>query len=276
MGLLQIIPGTFAEHLDPELTTRPIPMDRDTQIRNHHYDTHTPALELYGVLYDAAPIFFDDVDELVRDVHKGRYSQSPGEMMWGLTSENSQHRDNPAVKVHWPMASHWQTWTMKPAVSINLKLVLYAEPGVTSEHSRVGFGGLVYDTTSPSSCWYTPLVYPYSRSTRPADKLDVLALLHVLASCDSEAVLDALPHNVNFLDRKDHKEADWEADFPRGWVNVEHETAMKRVRAACTGEAASLQESFKVVAEGVSAAMDKAADTLHKLGFVVGDDEQEG
>lgn len=234
------------------------------------------ALRACRVHYDAASIFFDDVDELVRDVYKGRYSQSPGELMWGLTSENSQHGDNPAVKVHWPMASHWQTWTMKPAVSINLKLVLYAEPGVTSEHSPVGFGGLVYDTTSPSSCWYTPLVYPYSRSTRPADRLNVLALLHVLASCDNEAVLDALSHNVNFLDRKDHKEADWEADFPRGWVNVEHETAMKRARAACTGGAASLQESFKVVAEGVSAAMDKAADTLHKLGFALGDDEQEG
>lgn len=234
------------------------------------------ALRACSVNYTAAHIFFDDVDELVRDIHVGDYSQSPGEVFWGFTSEGSCHGDNPAVKVHWPLASHWQTWTMKPAVSIALKLVLYAEPGVTSEHSHVGFGGLVYDAISPSSRWYTPLVNPYPRTTHPADKFDVLALLHVLASCDSEAVLDALSHNVNFLDRLDHREADWEADFPRGWVNVEHETAMKNARAACTGEAASLHDSFMIVAEGVSDAMDKAADTLNKLGDVFNHDEDKG
>ena len=178
--------------------------------------------------------------------------------------------------MHWPMASHWQTWTMKPSVSNALKLVLYAEPGVTSEHSCVGFGGLVYDTVSPSSSWYTPLVHPYHRASRPADKLDVLALLHVLASCDSEAVLYALSHNVNFLDRRSHKEADWEADFPRGWVNVEHEIAMKNARAACIGEVANLHDSFMVVAEGLQTAMDKAADNLNKLGDVFNHDEDKG
>jgi hypothetical protein len=42
----------FTAALD-HLTTQPAPMDRDTQIRNYHYDTHTAVLELYGVLYDA-------------------------------------------------------------------------------------------------------------------------------------------------------------------------------------------------------------------------------
>lgn len=39
--------------LQESFTTQPVPMDRDTQIRNYHYDTHTAVLELYGVLYDA-------------------------------------------------------------------------------------------------------------------------------------------------------------------------------------------------------------------------------
>lgn len=51
VGLLQIIDGPFTATLD-HLTTKPVPMDRDTQIRNYHYDTHTAALELYGALYD--------------------------------------------------------------------------------------------------------------------------------------------------------------------------------------------------------------------------------
>ena len=52
VGLLQIIDGPFTATLD-HLTTKPVPMDRDTQIRNYHYDTHTAALDLYGALYDA-------------------------------------------------------------------------------------------------------------------------------------------------------------------------------------------------------------------------------
>lgn len=52
VGLLQIIDGPFTAALD-QLATKPVPMDRDTQIRNYHYDTHTAALDLYGVLYDA-------------------------------------------------------------------------------------------------------------------------------------------------------------------------------------------------------------------------------
>lgn len=146
---------------------------------------------------------------------------------------------------------------------------------MTSEYSCIGFGGLIYDAVSPSASWYTPLVSHCPRTSRPADKFDVLALLHVLASCDSEAVLDALSHNVNFLDRLDHREADWEADFPRGWVNVEHEQAMNRARVACTGKAASLQDSFMVVAEGVQTAMDKAADTLNKLGIALTSDDED-
>lgn len=234
------------------------------------------ALRACRVHYDAAHIFFDDVDELVRDVYDGLYSMTPGEPFCGFTTDNSQHGDNPDVKVHWPMASHWQTWTMRPTGNVKIQVVLYAEPGVTSEHAHVGFGGLVFDATSPSSRWYTPLVNPYPRASRPSDKFDVLALLHVLAGCDSEHVLDALAHNVNFLDRLDRREAYWEADFPRGWVNMEHEQAMKRARAACTGKAASLQDSFMVVAEGVQTAMDKAADTLNKLGIALtGDDEDD-
>lgn len=233
------------------------------------------ALRACRVNYTAAHIFFDDVDALVRDVYDGVYSMTPREPFCGLTSDDFCHGDNPAVKVHWPMASHWQTWTMRPAGNVKLQLVLYAEPGVTSEYSTVGYGGLVYGSTSPSSSWYTPLVNPYPRASHPADKLDVLALLHMLASCDSEAVLNALSHNVNFLDRLSHVEADWESDFPRGWVNVEHEQAMKRARAACTGEAASLQDSFMVVAEGISNAMDKTAGTLNKLGSVFNDDEDD-
>lgn len=233
------------------------------------------ALRACSVNYDAAHIFFDDVDELVRDIYDGIYSMTPGDPFCGLTSEDSQHGDNPAVKVHWPVASHWQTWTMRPTGTVKLQLVMYAEPGVTSEHSYVGFGGLVYDSISPSSCWYTPLVNPYPRTTHPADKFDVLALLHVLASCDSEAVLDALSHNVNFLDRLDHREADWEADFPRGWVNVEHEIAMKRARAACTGEAANLQDSCIAASEYIHEAFDKAANALNKLGHALTSNEDD-
>lgn len=52
VGLLQIIDGPFTATLD-HLTTQPVPMDREPQIRNYHYDTHTAALDLYGALYDA-------------------------------------------------------------------------------------------------------------------------------------------------------------------------------------------------------------------------------
>lgn len=51
VGLLQIIDGPFTPALD-QLTTQPVPMNRDTQIRNYNYDSHTPSLELYGALYD--------------------------------------------------------------------------------------------------------------------------------------------------------------------------------------------------------------------------------
>lgn len=229
------------------------------------------ALRACDVHYDASHISFDDVEALVRAIHVGDYSQSPGEIFWGFTADTSQHGDNPAVKVHWPMASHWQTWTMKPAVSVSLKLVLYAEPGVTSEYSYVGFGGLIYDAVSPSTSWYTPLVSPYPYMSRPADKIDVLALLHVLASCDSEAVLDALSHNVNFLDRKDSQEA----DFPRGWVNVEHEQAMKHARAVCTGADVNLHDAFMAVAEVLSNTLDKTVEGLREFGRVLDEDDEE-
>ena len=97
------------------LTTQPVPMDRDTQIRNYHYDTHTAVLDLYGALYDA-------------------------------------------------------------------------------------------------------------RTTHP-----------------------------------------WNIRIPQTHHGCEQD--MKRARAACAGEAANLQESFMIVAEGVSAAMDRAADTLNKVGY---------
>lgn len=53
VGLLQVLSIDGFTALQDSITTRPIPMDRDTQIRNYHYDTHTAALELYGALYDA-------------------------------------------------------------------------------------------------------------------------------------------------------------------------------------------------------------------------------
>lgn len=53
VGLPQVLSIDGFTALQDSLTTRSIPMNRDTQIRNHHYDTHTPALELYGALYDA-------------------------------------------------------------------------------------------------------------------------------------------------------------------------------------------------------------------------------
>lgn len=63
IGLLQVLSlDGFTAALD-QLTTKPVPMDRDTQIRNCHYDTHTPALELYGALYDARTLDFRNVSE---------------------------------------------------------------------------------------------------------------------------------------------------------------------------------------------------------------------
>ena len=53
IGLLQVLSLEGFTALQESFTTQPVPMDRDTQIRNYHYDTYTPALELYGVLYDA-------------------------------------------------------------------------------------------------------------------------------------------------------------------------------------------------------------------------------
>lgn len=53
IGLLQVLSLEGFTALQESFTTQPVPMDRDTQIRNYHYDTHTAVLELYGVLYDA-------------------------------------------------------------------------------------------------------------------------------------------------------------------------------------------------------------------------------
>ena len=87
---------------------------------------------MWGVKDDATShLEYNDTDlgmhwlfrRALRAIHVGDYSHSPGEIFWGFTADTSQHGDNPAVKVH------WQTWTMKPAVSVNLKLVLYAELG---------------------------------------------------------------------------------------------------------------------------------------------------
>lgn len=58
VGLLQVLHLSSFDDPYDSLTTHPVPMDRDTQIRNYHYDTHTPALELYGVLYDARTLDF--------------------------------------------------------------------------------------------------------------------------------------------------------------------------------------------------------------------------
>lgn len=52
-GLLQVLSLDGFTALEPSFTTQPVPMDRDAQIRNYHYDTHTAVLDLYGALYDA-------------------------------------------------------------------------------------------------------------------------------------------------------------------------------------------------------------------------------
>ena len=52
IGLLQIISSAFADHIDAPLTTHPVPMGRDTQIRRFTYATPYASLDLYGVLYD--------------------------------------------------------------------------------------------------------------------------------------------------------------------------------------------------------------------------------
>lgn len=53
VGLLQVLSLDGFTALKESFTTQPVPMDRDTQIRNYHYDTHTAVLDLYGALYDA-------------------------------------------------------------------------------------------------------------------------------------------------------------------------------------------------------------------------------
>lgn len=123
IGLLQVLSLDGFTALQESFTTQPVPMDRDTQIRNYHYDTHTAVLELYGVLYDA-------------------------------------------------------------------------------------------------------------RTTHP-----------------------------------------WNIRIPQTHHGCEQD--MKRARAACAGEAANLQESFMIVAEGVSAAMDRAADALNKLGIALTSDDED-
>lgn len=123
IGLLQVLSLEGFTALQESFTTQPVPMDRDTQIRNYHYDTHTAVLDLYGVLYDA-------------------------------------------------------------------------------------------------------------RTTHP-----------------------------------------WTIRIPQTHHGCEQD--MKRARAACAGEAANLQESFMIVAEGVSAAMDRAADALNKLGIALTSDDED-
>lgn len=51
IGLLQVINDTFA-YRNHELTTHPVPMDRDAQIRRFTYATPYSSLDLCGVLYD--------------------------------------------------------------------------------------------------------------------------------------------------------------------------------------------------------------------------------
>ena len=51
--LLQVLSLDGFTALEPSFTTQPVLMDRDAQIRNYHYDTHTAVLDLYGAFYDA-------------------------------------------------------------------------------------------------------------------------------------------------------------------------------------------------------------------------------
>lgn len=64
VGLLQVLSlDGFTAALD-QFTTQPVPMGRDTQIRNYHYDTHTAVLDLYGVLYDARAAYAGEAANL--------------------------------------------------------------------------------------------------------------------------------------------------------------------------------------------------------------------
>lgn len=188
------------------------------------------ALHATGVDYRAEKIKMDDVDHIVNEINNGAYSAHDGFPFMEMTVDDSTNDDNQSVKTHWPMRTAWRIWSIKIAQFVTATLVAHTLPGDTDEHSTVAFGGLIFD--GDYACWYTPLVNPYrGRADRVATQLDMLALLHVLASCEDEHVRDALERNVNFLDRVGHKEADWIDGFPWGVVNLVHERALENCRA---------------------------------------------
>lgn len=188
------------------------------------------ALHATGVDYRAEKIKMDDVDHIVNEINNGAYSDHDGFPFMEMTVDDSMNDDNQSVKTHWPMRTAWRIWSIKIAQFTTATLVAHTLPGDTDQHSTVAFGGLIFD--GDYACWYTPLVNPYrGRNDTVATQLDMLALLHVLASCEDEHVRDALERNVNFLDRLDHKEADWIDSFPWGVVNLVHERALENCRA---------------------------------------------
>lgn len=188
------------------------------------------ALHATGVDYRAEKIKMDDVDHIVNEINNGAYSDHDGFPFMEMTVDDNMHDDNQSVKTHWPMRTAWRIWSIKIAQFVTATLVAHTLPGDTDEHSTVAFGGLIFD--GEHACWYTPLVNPYrGRADRVATQLDMLALLHVLASCEDEHVRDALERNVNFLDRVGHKEADWIDSFPWGVLNLVRERALENCRA---------------------------------------------
>lgn len=188
------------------------------------------ALHATGVDYRAERIKMDDVNHIVNEINNGAYSDHDGFPFMEMTVDDNTHDENQTVKTHWPMRTAWRIWRIKIAQFVAATLVAHTLPGDTDQNSTVAFGGLIFE--GDYACWYTPLANPYGgRSDRVATQLDMLALLHVLACCENEHVCDALERNVNFLDRLDHREADWIDSFPWGVVNLVHERALENCRA---------------------------------------------
>lgn len=65
----------------------------------------------------------------------------------------------------------------------------------------------------------------------------------------------------------------WNIRIPQTHHGCEQD--MKRARAACTGEAASLQESFIAASEYIHEAFDRADDALNKLGIALTSNEDD-
>lgn len=72
------------------------------------------------------------------------------------------------------------------------------------------------------------------------------------------------------MDRTTHP---WNIRIPQTHHGCEQD--MKRARAACTGEAANLQDSCIAASEYIHEAFDKAANALNKLGHALTSNEDD-